>query len=335
MQGKEYLHHMKEVNKRRMTKIAKNKKKVKKAKTCKRRYVPSSKQEKIGERSARVINDKRKKIQNLKKNFYQEKEENALKECTFHPKINKRSKTKKRKISDLMNWHKEKRTKIYEKETQALKEVTLTPKINKRRQQNEKSKKSIKVEDRLLNRVKITQERIKKKKLEELEGLFTPRREKTAHYQTSHSVHKSVEMHYSTLSACNVNNIGQKSRMKNSKSTRYFSKLRVNPIEKNLKNQEDEYMRKLEFDDDEENSDFGAVVNSGDEDEYDMPKKSKKRRRNRKKKNRKKNREKKLSRSKSKNSRKNRSKSKRSKSKKSTRNVLQPILPKKKMIFSY
>ena len=41
-------------------------------------------------------------------------QEKIEKECTFHPKINDKSKTKTRKVNDLLKWDKKRQEKLHE-----------------------------------------------------------------------------------------------------------------------------------------------------------------------------------------------------------------------------
>jgi hypothetical protein len=249
----------------------KQRKTQKRTKESQRRHVPSHKHvlDPIGERSQQLISKKAERLRNLKKSIVQEKEDKALKECTFRPKINKRSKMKSRNVKDLYNWHKEKRTKIYEKETSALKEVTLTPKINRSRRRSQRPKSNLKVEDRLLSRIKITQEKIKQKQMQEIQGLFTPRRDKTSNYR-SVSVIKSVN-NWSAVSSPNPINC---------KSTRYFSKVK-------LTESREDFKKELKFDEANEIEKTEEI----EIDAYEMPKKKSKKRSKRMRKKKKKKRD--------------------------------------------
>ena len=141
--------------------------------------------EPLQSRTSKLLNTKLKKIEKLKKSIKKQKEEEEFKECTFKPKINKRSKRKKRGVQDLMNWHTEVRIRRCEQATSQQNQGTYTPRINTSRQleaEQSVGRQRMNVVDRLMGRQRLREAKIRRKREEQLVGLFTPKTFKNAYY---------------------------------------------------------------------------------------------------------------------------------------------------------
>lgn len=137
----------------------------------------------LGERTIDFLAQKEKKILSLKKSRKQKLEEEELKECTFQPRINKRSKKKKRNFNDLLKWQQESRTKQSEIKCEKIKkEATFKPHIDEKSKeifhtqiQKSRDKKQVsRVEFRLLTKAKNKEEKLKKLRNQKLKGYFHP-----------------------------------------------------------------------------------------------------------------------------------------------------------------
>lgn len=115
-----------------------------------------------------------------------EKKKEELKECTFQPNINSKTKRRKRTVDDLYNWQKEKIRKITQKEIQKAKNekkiMAIQPrpsrksrKILKKHLRENKENGKVCVEDRLLQQQRKKEEKIRKLRQAQLRGFFMPK----------------------------------------------------------------------------------------------------------------------------------------------------------------
>jgi hypothetical protein len=134
--------------------------------------------EPLSSRSARIISKKQKRLSSLKKEMMTEKVKEELKECTFKPRINKRSKIKRRRIEDLFVWQTHSRAKRCEKETAHVIETSqFHPKITKKSKEIcEKGQYMTEqtVEDRLLLKAKNKRKKLDVLREQKYVGLFQP-----------------------------------------------------------------------------------------------------------------------------------------------------------------
>lgn len=133
-----------------------------------------------------LIQKKDDKRNELKRYYQNEKREKELKECTFQPSINSKTKRKKRTVDDLYNWQKEKIRKITQKEIQKAKHekkiiakhpkaLRNSRKILKKNLKENKENRLVSVEDRLLDQQKKKEEKIKKLREAQIKGFFMPK----------------------------------------------------------------------------------------------------------------------------------------------------------------
>jgi len=126
------------------------------------------------ERVDGIIKQKKEKVKDLRLGIWKEEQDRAKGDCTFKPKINKRSSSKRRSVNDLFRWQKDCQKKQMEKEMKKVKgEKKRIPKALKRSRKMVDSER-VPVEDRLLYRAKLKQEKLDKSKEEQNKGLFKP-----------------------------------------------------------------------------------------------------------------------------------------------------------------
>ena len=142
---------------------------------------PRTSKSRIEDRASKLLTKKQQKIAEMKRSIMQQREDKQLRECTFKPHINKRSKHKKRNVQDLMNWHKNAKSKLWQKETSSIMgRAEFTPMISEKSKEiwehrNLTAAFSTKVEERLLERAKNKQAKIalmREKKFLELTAQF-------------------------------------------------------------------------------------------------------------------------------------------------------------------
>ena len=125
------------------------------------------------ERIDGIIKQKKDKVKDIRLGILKV-EENKAKDCTFKPKINKRSHSKKRSVNDLFEWQKDcQRRKMQKEMDKANKERKKVPRVLKKSKRMVERNKT-KVEDRLLYKAKLKEEKLQKLKDEQCKGMFKP-----------------------------------------------------------------------------------------------------------------------------------------------------------------
>ena len=134
------------------------------------------------ERVDNIIQKKNDRIRDLKLEQLKRRERENRDNCTFKPKINKKSKKSRRTIKDLYEWNKKKKERRFE--SMRLEHSEEPPKTKTRRKkggnQTERrvrkgSMAGERVEDRLMNYEKIRNKKLDKLKKESMAGLFRPK----------------------------------------------------------------------------------------------------------------------------------------------------------------
>lgn len=249
----------------------------------------------LGDRSKEFLAQKELKLNRIKKRTIEKKEEEEFKECTFKPRINKRSKHKKRGIEDLFQWRDESRTKQSAKKCQEIKkEATFKPHIDEKSKEIfehniDKSKERKKVESRLLIKAKNKEKKLNKLRNEKLVGYFQPDMKSTENimrhkFKNTKSRYLCKKKKPDVLESLRVRTVSpmvKKRRRRRSKrveketnkdnSLSYQSRRKELKTEKN-KRSVSSRRKKLEFREKESES------NSEEEDEdfgFDLPKKRK------------------------------------------------------------
>lgn len=116
----------------------------------------------------KIITDKNRKLTERKQRL-QENENAELSECTFIPRINKKSASKQRTIDDLFDWQKNKTKRLEEQVNQENQEPLKSERKSRRSMCGEK------VEDRLLKQAVQREEKLRLLQEEVNKSLFQPK----------------------------------------------------------------------------------------------------------------------------------------------------------------
>ena len=119
-----------------------------------------------------IILQKDEKIRQIKAQLVSKQTEDELKECTFHPKINRCSSTipQKRTILDLFKWEEDKKKRMLEQEITGELENQKSKKIKQDKFNSVKHSPNSKVEDRLIKYEKRKQEKMEEIRTQQIQS---------------------------------------------------------------------------------------------------------------------------------------------------------------------
>lgn len=190
------------------------------------------------DRVSKILFDKDKKLNSLRKEISNQKEENELKDCTFQPETltspkdqsrkNKRknSKNAMKGVERLLDWKKERDVKLMNKKNEK-KNASLKKSQKNNHNQLRTSCNIDMVSERLYKKYEVKKKKLEKRKKEQMEGLFHPKINK-----------KSLEiakdgLRISRIMKGRVTPITSKTPTR--RPTKVETEFKVTPIRKNLR----------------------------------------------------------------------------------------------------
>lgn len=133
------------------------------------------------DRVSKILNDKNKKLNSLRKELSNQKGENEMKECTFQPECRTSPKKQKKSQRDVMkgverllDWKKERDIKLMKASVKKKEDSLVNLRKSSKIRSSYDGNLSM-VSERLYRKYEVKKKKLEKRKKEQVEGLFHPR----------------------------------------------------------------------------------------------------------------------------------------------------------------